>query len=165
MKSKEIHLNEDQLIRFVVDENDLTGTERDHLSTCPVCRGEKERFEQELTSLGRLAKSFAPLPKQKIRPFFQVSRRSWSWKPLFAVGFAAILLMIGIWWFAPFPISQEKKKATQVLLKQRRREVMNKRGVSMPVAFPKPPGEWRPPAARKIPTKKNLCSLQTAAYD
>ena len=38
MKNQDGHLNEDRLIRAIVDENDLTTTEQNHLSNCYTCQ-------------------------------------------------------------------------------------------------------------------------------
>jgi len=108
VNSKNLHLNEDQVIRSVVDENDLPATVRNHLSTCLVCLGEKKQIEQELSTLGRMAREFAPLPRREVRLPFYKPRSLWSRRPVFAVGFAAVLLIAGIWRYALVTTSQEK---------------------------------------------------------
>lgn len=60
------HLDEDQLIRAVVDESDLPAAARAHLAACSQCRRSKQNFEQELTHLGRMAAQFAPKPQKRI---------------------------------------------------------------------------------------------------
>ena len=107
MNSKNLHLNEDQVIRSVVDENDLPATVRNHLSTCLVCQGKKQQIEQELSTLGRMASEFAPLPRREVRLPFYKPRSLWSWRPVFVAGFAAVLLIAGIW-YALVATSQEK---------------------------------------------------------
>lgn len=110
MKSNDLHLNEDQVIRSVVDENDLSVAVRDHLSTCLACQRKKEQIEKELTSLCRMAKESAPLPRQEIRlPFHKP--RLWSWRPVFATGLAVILLIAGVWWYGLVTTSKEKMTA------------------------------------------------------
>ena len=111
MNSKNLHLNEDQVIRSVVDENDLPATVRNHLSTCLVCQGKKQQIEQELSTLGRMAREFAPLPRREVRLPFYKPRSLWSWRPVFVAGFAALLLIAGIWWSGVFTTSQEKMMA------------------------------------------------------
>ncbi len=108
MNSKNLHLNEDQVIRSVVAENDLPATVRNHLSTCLVCQGKKQQIEQELSTLGRMASEFAPLPRREVRLPFYKPRSLWSWRPAFVAGFAAVLLIAGIWWYALVTTSQEK---------------------------------------------------------
>ncbi len=108
MNSKNLHLNDDQVIRSVVAENDLPPTVRNHLSTCLVCQGKKQQIEQELSTLGRMAREFAPLPRREVRLPFYKPRSLWSWRPVFVAGFAAVLLIAGIWWYALVTTSQEK---------------------------------------------------------
>jgi hypothetical protein len=108
VNSKNLHLNEDQVIRCVVDENDLPATVRNHLSTCLVCLEKKRQIEQELGALGRMAREFAPLPQREVQLPFHKPRSLWSWRPVFVAGFAAVLLIAGIWWYALVTPSQEK---------------------------------------------------------
>ncbi|NVM22244.1 MAG: hypothetical protein HWN68_10755 [Desulfobacterales bacterium] len=108
MNSKNLHLNEDQVIRSVVDENDLTATVGSHLSTCLVCQGKKQQIEQQLSTLGRMARELAPLPRREVRLPFDKPRSLWSWRPVFVAGFAAVLLIAGICWYALVTTSQEK---------------------------------------------------------
>jgi len=107
MKNQEIHLNEDQMIRAVVDENDLTTPERNHLSRCSVCQKEKQEFEQALTRLGDISKELVPLPRRRFIPAVQGSRSSLRWRPAMAAGFIVVLLMIAIWWTWLFTRFQE----------------------------------------------------------
>ncbi|QTA90670.1 hypothetical protein [Desulfonema magnum] len=112
MKSKTIHLDEDQLIWSVVDENDLAPAVRNHLSSCPVCQERKRHFEQELNNLGNMTKAFSPLPREKPVPVVQIFR-NWL-RPAFVSGFALVLLIMGIWWSSPFPVSQENRMTQAV---------------------------------------------------
>lgn len=124
MKSKDLHLNEDQVIRSVVDENDLPAAARDHLSTCLSCKREKGQIEQELTSLGRMAKESAPLPRQEIRLPFHKPRGLWSWRPALATGLAVVLLIAGIWWSSLVTTSKEKMTAQIILEAEKDRQLM-----------------------------------------
>ncbi|MES0350366.1 MAG: hypothetical protein ABUK19_06570, partial [Desulfobacteria bacterium] len=60
---KDLHLDEDQLLWAVVEENELPLPLQEHLSACPQCRANKERFEGDLARLGQMAERFAPSPK------------------------------------------------------------------------------------------------------
>ena len=60
MKNQEIHLNEDQIIRATVDENELTTSEQNHLSKCSRCQKEKQEFEQVLNRMGDMSKELVP---------------------------------------------------------------------------------------------------------
>jgi len=115
VKGMDIHLNEDQIIKAVVDQNDLSADERSHLSTCSVCQGKKKQFEQELNNLGRMVKECAPLPERKLIPLYQEplqkSWGSWFWRPVFVCGVALILLIAGIWFSTPYKSYREYKTA------------------------------------------------------
>jgi hypothetical protein len=121
VKSKNLHLDEDQVIRSVVDENDLPATVRNHFSTCLVCQGKKQQIEQELRNLGYVAEECAPLPRREVRLPFYEPRGLWSWRPVFLAGFAAIVLMAGIWWYGLLTASHEKMMS-QVILETKKDE-------------------------------------------
>jgi hypothetical protein len=60
------HLNEDQLIRAVIDVSDLPVAAQAHLAACSQCLHRKQNFERELTNLGRMAGQFAPKPQKRV---------------------------------------------------------------------------------------------------
>ncbi len=102
------HLNEDQFIRAVVDESDLSGTARNHLSECPECRAKKQEFEELLSSFGAMAKAFAPLPRKKVG--ISVPPRWFRYpllQPVFAAGVLLALLLIILWQSVPLRVQDE----------------------------------------------------------
>ena len=107
MKNQDIHLNEDHIIRAIVDENDLTTSERNHLSKCSLCQKEKQEFEQVLHRMGDMSKELVPSPRISFIPVVQRNRSLFRWKPALAAGFVIVLLMMGIWWTSPFTRFQE----------------------------------------------------------
>lgn len=100
--NKGFHLNEDQILRAVVDEADLPRPVREHLSTCPLCQKNKERLEQDLKRLGQMAERFSPLPGKRVSLPEPTPRggMDWSWNRRVAFGVAAMtaLLIIFVWW-------------------------------------------------------------------
>lgn len=95
------HLNEDQLLRAVVDVDDLPPSLSEHLASCPQCRQAKERFELELSGLGDLARRFAPSAKKAILLPEERSQSAheWSWKRRTAFGMAlTVLLVVFVSW-------------------------------------------------------------------
>ena len=103
MKSdKDFHLDEDQILRAVVDEADLPRSVREHLSTCPLCRANKEQLEQDLNRLGRMAERFTPLPGKRVSLPEPKPRggMDWVWNRRVAFGITAMtaLLIIFVWW-------------------------------------------------------------------
>lgn len=111
-----VHLDEDQLVRAVVDESELPVAVRDHLSVCSTCRAEKERLERDLARLGQMAKHFAPssgkrvvLPLEKPKGF---RRWFWNWRMVLVTGVAAVGVIVVALWFVLFMTAPEKGVAT-----------------------------------------------------
>jgi hypothetical protein len=74
------HLDEQQLIQAVVDENDLPQPMQKHLASCDQCRLSKDGFEQDLARLGQIAARYAPQPRKKITlPVHEVRPNRWAW--------------------------------------------------------------------------------------
>ena len=103
MNTASDHLNEDQLIRLVIDPDDLPHSVRNHLHRCARCQTDKIQFEQELAVFGRMAKTFAPTPCQKNYLSRQASGRFWQltpfltgWRRLALAGGITIILMMGV---------------------------------------------------------------------
>ena len=90
------HLDEQQLIQAVVDENDLPRTMQTHLVTCHQCRSSKESFEQELARLGQIAERYAPKPQKRITlPVHEARSTLWTflnWRN--AIGAAATVAAV-----------------------------------------------------------------------
>ena len=107
MKNHDGHLNGDQIIRAVVDENDLTTSEQNHLSKCSICQKEKQEFEQVLIRMGDISQELVPTPQRTFILNSQKSRSSFRWQPALATGFAIVLLLMGILWSPLFKGLQE----------------------------------------------------------
>lgn len=120
MRNHIIHLDEDQLIRSLVDESDLAVSVQGHLSACPVCQAEKRQFRQNLNRLEHMAKDFAPLPQRKIvlspAPSFLEKFGFFPLKRLaFSGGFAVLLIMIGLWWSSPYMMQKEAGQVAKII--------------------------------------------------
>jgi len=95
----EQHLDEQQLIQAVVDENDLPRAMQTHLVSCHQCRSSKESFEQELAHLGQIAERYAPKSQKRIAlPVHEARSFRWTflnWRNAIgaAVTVAAVLLV------------------------------------------------------------------------
>ena len=103
---KNNHLGEEIIIRILIDENEVSEAAREHLAACPVCRGEKEKLEQDLVRFGRIAKQYSPMPKRRIS-LPERSRRdsiSWFWNWQAASGMAAVaaIILVVISWNSLF---------------------------------------------------------------
>ena len=97
----EQHLNEDQLLRAVIDIQDLSVPLQGHLAKCKQCLDQKERFESDLERLGTMAQQAAPQPRKRIiLPAQKSSRPMWLWSGWrSALGAAAVaaVLLLAIW--------------------------------------------------------------------
>jgi hypothetical protein len=97
MKSQnQAHLNEEQIIRAVIDQKELAGADRQHLLECRLCNKKVAWFKDELQELGENAGLSVPpltknitLPREELTP---VSHKS-SWLPSFGVAAMAGLVL------------------------------------------------------------------------
>ena len=98
------HLNEDRIIRAIIDEGDLPDSLREHLGRCNRCQTEKERLEHDLDCLGRMAKRFSPLPDIGLALSAVRVRHSaqwfWRWQTALGAAMVAAIIVI-IWWSVP----------------------------------------------------------------
>ncbi len=100
--NEDLHLDEDQLLWAVVVEAELPLPLQEHLSACPQCRANKERFERDLARLGQMAERFAPSPKGPVSLPVEEPRGSigwsWGWRAYVSAAVAAALVVILVWW-------------------------------------------------------------------
>ena len=94
---KEDHLDEDQIIVSIVDENDLPKKLKSHLDACPVCQEGKKALMAQLEEMGRMAKELAPRPQGIVLPEPKVSwGLSFRW-PVVASGLASLVIIAAVW--------------------------------------------------------------------
>ncbi|MBW1641505.1 MAG: hypothetical protein JRJ39_05795 [Deltaproteobacteria bacterium] len=100
--TKDQHLNDDQIICAIVEASDLPDTVRKHLAGCPQCRMAVEQFEEELSTLGKLAHHFSPKPETQITLPVEKTTQSifsaWKWQFSFGAAFSAVLVFVMVWW-------------------------------------------------------------------
>ncbi len=94
------HLNTDQIIRALVDPDDLTGDRKLHLQQCPRCAAQKRRLERAMTTLGREARRLAPRPTAAIRlPQEPAGKTRLPWRWLApSVALAAVVSLLLVFW-------------------------------------------------------------------
>jgi hypothetical protein len=116
-----VHLNEDQIIRAVVDGDNLPRALRTHLSECPQCTANKEKIESDLARLGRMAERFSPSPEKKVLLPAEKPKQSiwWSWQWHAAFGAAAaavfVIFVMGITpFFRPAPGGKDRTYTEQM---------------------------------------------------
>jgi len=113
--AKERHLDEQQLIQAVVDENDLPRSMQAHLVSCHQCRSSKVSFEQELGQLGQLAERYSPPPQRRITIPVHEARSSrgtfWNWRNAIAAAATVTAVLLVFWGTTSFRQPTEFKIA------------------------------------------------------
>ena len=119
---KDLHLDEEQLLCAIVEESDLSPQVRGHLSSCLSCREEKERIEESLAQMGRLAERFAPSPGRKVAAPLETVRgpRPWlswvpEWKWTLTAGVTAAMAVVIAFGSFVFTVRQDRKAANLYL--------------------------------------------------
>lgn len=111
MKDKKIHLNEDQILLSLIDENDLPEEMRSHLENCNACQDKRESLLSELECLGKMAGEFTPEPRKRpILPVRESGRKRYHF-PAFATGLASAVLVAFLCNVVLFSDSPEQMKA------------------------------------------------------
>lgn len=97
------HLEEDRVLRAVIDAHDLTQTEQDHLSGCEHCRHRVARLTGDVHHVGHRAAQYAPEPQRRIRlPEEKTVYRTRKWQfGLVPAAVAVCALLLAFWWTAP----------------------------------------------------------------
>lgn len=113
--AKERHLDEQQLIQAVVDENDLPRSMQAHLVSCHQCRSSKVSFEQELGQLGQLAERYSPPPQRRITIPVHEARSPrgtfWNWRNAIAAAATVTAVLLVFWGTTSFRQPTEFKIA------------------------------------------------------
>ena len=92
----ESHLGENDILQAVIDDNDLSMLQQQHLQECSHCRSQKKRLENELARLGQLAEHYAPEPRKRVTVAEQKVRSPLlNWRIAFsAAAVAAVILVV-----------------------------------------------------------------------
>jgi hypothetical protein len=90
----EKHVIDDDLLKGIVDIDDLSPDQREHVKACPACRSELARLERRYARIGEVAKATAPAPSRPFR-LPEKSRRAFGrWLiPVLAAGMTAALVV------------------------------------------------------------------------
>ncbi len=107
------HLNEPQLLRCVIDDTELPSDQQEHLAQCWVCQGERERLQNQLAALGKMAERLAPSPGLPLRLGLLEARgqhdRHRPWRGLLkwtTVAATAAMMTVGPWFLHQFQTDQ-----------------------------------------------------------
>ena len=93
----ESHLGENDILKAVIDNTDLTRLQHQHLQECLQCRSQKEQVENELARLGQLAQQYAPEPQRRVTMPEQKDRATFFNRG-FAFSAAAVAAVIIVTW-------------------------------------------------------------------
>lgn len=117
MKSfADTHLNDNQLLWAVVDEEELTPAAREHIQFCPGCAGALEEMRRDLEQLGDRAEELRPASTRRIVPPPREARKPplralWGRRPAFQLAVTAILVFVVLWWTGSFRSGSTGKSA------------------------------------------------------
>lgn len=113
MSAGELHLAEDIIIKAVIDENDLSRKDLEHLAQCEICMSKKRELEDTLSGFTLLANDLAPEP---VRPFsLEEEKKSVGWTaPVFATAVILMVIVAGLFFGIPGSKSPVKEKAYTV---------------------------------------------------
>jgi hypothetical protein len=96
-KTNGCHLNEEQILKAIIDKEELVPSEKDHLSVCQECRSALESFEKELKLLGQTAERFVPLPRKRTVLYEKTGKNFlFGWRTSFAAAIITIFLVITV---------------------------------------------------------------------
>ncbi len=114
---KNFHVNDDQMLRAVVDESDLSSALQEHLLSCPHCRGKKSDMEKALFTLGQMAERFSPSPDKRIvlppKPLL-AHKEAWHLRKTWSMAFACVTaLVLGTWFFLKDMPGEQTAMVTQ----------------------------------------------------
>ncbi len=111
MKEKKIHMNEDQVLLSLIDENDLPKEMRSHLEGCKACQDKRASLLSELECLGKMAGKFTPAPRKRpILPVRESGRKRYHF-PVFATGLASAVVVAFLCSVVLFSDSPEQMEA------------------------------------------------------
>jgi len=111
---KENHVDEEQILKAIVDEGDLSEEARRHLAGCGDCRARLAHIRGQLSDFGRKAERYAPVMYRKVKVPRRAKRFLPSWldfrRPV-TVGFALASVLLVIIGFNLFGTSPETRTA------------------------------------------------------
>lgn len=94
------HLNEEQLIRSVVDKTSIPLHLQHHLSECPKCLKSKNDLELKFIKIGETAKTLSPFPMKRPQLPPEKSKPEKSkivrWRPVLVTAFTVLLVISGV---------------------------------------------------------------------
>jgi len=95
----DLHLDDDELLRAMIDPSDLGAARQAHLHSCRHCRRQTEALTASYRRLGQMAREMAPEPRQAFRvPADKAPGRPRYLKPAMALGvMGALVFAVTLW--------------------------------------------------------------------
>ena len=95
----DLHLDDDELLRAMIDPSDLGAARQAHLHSCRHCRRQTEALTASYRRLGQMAREMAPEPRQAFRvPADKAPGRPRYLKPAMALGVMGALVFAATLW-------------------------------------------------------------------
>jgi hypothetical protein len=110
MKGRIPHLSEEEILRSLVDEDDLTHEAKGHLGECAVCQEKRAKLSTELGRLGDMARQWSPSPQDKAVLPLPETRPFSARFPVYAAGLAAVVLIVSLY---TVPLLMERLRRAQ----------------------------------------------------
>ncbi|MEE4605144.1 MAG: hypothetical protein V2J65_27955 [Desulfobacteraceae bacterium] len=89
----DLHLDDDEVLRAMIDPSDLGAARQAHLHCCRHCLYQTEALTASYRRLGQMAREMAPEPRQALRvPADKAPGRPWYLKPAMALGVLGALV-------------------------------------------------------------------------
>ena len=100
------HLTYDDLLRTLVDMDDLDVEAREHFESCPRCRNQADRLAQRYNKMGQMARDLAPKPSSSFRVSEQrTTHARWQFRSAMALGVAGVMVFfLTVWWPQSMPV-------------------------------------------------------------
>jgi hypothetical protein len=112
------HLDDNQIIEAVINEEGLDGMLRRHLSECSACRAQKEGLQTSLAQFGEISRGHTPLNYRKPKLTDKKAGsmvRAWRIHPALAVCAALALLVLLL---SPLAIERDKLFTKEVVYRE-----------------------------------------------
>lgn len=95
----DLHLDDDEVLRAMIDPSDLGAARQAHLHSCRPCRRQTEALAARYRRLGRMAREMAPEPRRTFQvPADHAPDRHRYLKPALALGvMGALVFAVTLW--------------------------------------------------------------------
>jgi len=111
------HLNEDNIIRSIIDLNDLSSVDKNHLTTCERCKEERQGLERHLNKINVLAREYLPVRNERLTVVQNFDRYRQGLFIVHPVIIAFCLVAIAVIWL-PTPAKLYKEYTDNLIIEK-----------------------------------------------